>query len=174
MSTCDQGFKKSKAIYWGRIGLVNHVMHPPALGLQATTPVGSPRPLSIRPPAITMGRDVEVQNTHMIRCWTFTALVSYSSVPGSRWVKAKPLLLCIFIFLRQRSVLGRLFLRLGELRLLSGLWRKAIIKLTFTPLLNWSKWWWVKVTSQRSADSASLPVICLLSKLRDYSANCQN
>ncbi len=103
MSTCDQSFKKPAAIYLGRISLVNHVMHPPAPGLRANDSGGLSPPSpslhpSLRPPAITMGRDVEVQNTQMIRCWTFTALVSYRSAPGSSWGKAKPLHFLYFYF----------------------------------------------------------------------------
>lgn len=115
------------------LSITSHIRLP--RGLRATTLVGFTLllRLSLSFPTITMGRDVEVQNTQMIRCWTFTALVSYSSAPGSSWVKSKPLLFLYFYFC---SVLGRLFLRLEELRLLSGLWWKAIIKLTFTPLLN--------------------------------------
>lgn len=60
-------------------------MRPLAPGSRVTTPVGtplhppqhSPPPhSSLHPPAITMGRDVEVQDTQMIRCWTFTALAA--------------------------------------------------------------------------------------------------
>lgn len=140
MSTCNQEenqpCQSRHAYACPRVTSNDSGGHPPP------PPRHSPSlPTSLHPPAITIGRDVEVQDTQMIRCWTFTALAAQpQGLAGQQPNRSLFFFFFgIFIFIRRCFVLGWLFLRLGELRLLSELWWKAIIKLTVTQLLNQSQ-----------------------------------
>lgn len=141
MLTCDQGFRKSTEIYWGRMRLVNHVTHPLAPGLWATTRVGSPPAspthLSVSPflPPSSCHNNGEVcgspkhTNDQVLNIYSTCVLLL------SRGVKSKPLVFMNLYFSKTAFSPWQIIFKAGGAK--ASVWF-AIIKLTFTaePLIQ--------------------------------------